>query len=403
MLTLQCRQRMLLDATYVPIESLAKQPIRASEWHFVVEWTKGDAPQRLRVDEALIRQSDLLQPPDEGRWNFSLPSTVHDLTRIEVESYSGQVVVGIVPVVTGYQLPESQLRVLLEWLDLCREVWQTYALGDRMHVLDLVDAAMSLPTDTAAEEHKEDVPEDKLFELAKLLDEMLHSPLGRLIDEPFLVDPGEIQRISPSTVDYFIHHPETWRLRTYVRPQPVKLLDERSMEDFDVYENRFVLYFLNELDVRLAGLIDRYDEIAKEMAVKVPEMKLDASRWLLNLPDEELDKLQSQRDQAEHLVHILTRYRANLRQVRSAPMFSGVRTLTGAPRPNTALRLHPIYGRLYRLYEEIHQGEFSHKRVRLLGDAQTSDFNALYGNFCLVTLLRALRNENYTTVRPPHP
>jgi hypothetical protein len=386
---------MLPDADFVPIENLVGQPIRASEWLFVVEWSDGDAPRCLRVDDTLIRQAGLLQPPDMGRWHFSLPPTVRDLARIEVESYAGKVVVGIVAVVSGYQLPEPQLKVLLQWLGLCREVWQAYALGDQMPIMDLVDASMTLPSDTAAEEQKEDVPEDKLFELTRLLDKMLKAPLSRLMDEQHLVDPGEIQRITSSTVDYFIHHPETWRLRTYVRPQPVRLLDERSTEDFDVYENRFVLYFLNELDARLAHLIARYDEIAKELSVKVPEMVLDASRWLLNVPDEELDRLQSQLDQAEHLVRILTRYRANLRQVRAAPMFNGVHSLNGSPRPNTTLRLHPIYGKLYRLYEEIRQGEFSHKRIRFLDDAHTSDLNALYGNFCLVTLLRGLKELGF--------
>ncbi len=396
MLSLWGRQRLKVTGEALPLSLVAASPLRATDWAFTLAWSAGTPPRTLKVDDIVIRQSRQPDPAEKGAWHFHLPPTVHGLARIEAESFAGERCIGVVETMSGYQLPEPQLRGFLEWMRFYREVQAALLGSGGISSLDLIDDVLTASTHQATvDEVKEDIPPETRAELSELFDQVLKSPLCRLIDEKQLVDPGEIQRVSPATVDYFIRHPETWHMRSRLRPRPVKLLDDRTEEDFDVYENRFVVHFLEELRLRLEQLVSRDKLAVSERELRVAESVRRINLGLFEQRQDSLDALVRESAYVRHNLEDMQRFRNTALRLRDAPMFARVRSLSSAPRANTTLLIHPVYGRLYEIYQQINQEAFAHKRLQWLEEAQRTDLHSIYLGYCFLIVLRALRSVHF--------
>ncbi len=389
MLELICGRRLEVETEFIPVDDLAETPIRATEWNFVLKWSDGAIPDLLRINNTIIKEWADPEPVENGKWPFSLPPTVRNLTRIEVEAASGDDLIKVLNVIPAYQLPEQHLREALNWLTFYREIWEIFAKGGEISILDLIEGKSTFYSDESTEIIKEDIPREIRIELAELFEKVLRSPRRRLINENYLVDPGEIQRVTPATVDYFARHPETWQSRSHLRPRPVKLLDERTVEDFNIYENRFVLYFLKQLDTRLKRLILQYQLASDELNLSVPEAEMQANYgWFYQAST--IQELRNQRMGVHRNLKEMCRFLGMVHQLQAAPMFTKVRRLARAPRINTTLQMHPVYGRLYQLYEQINQEQFSHKQINWLEEAQRTDLRTTYLRYCFLMVLRAI-------------
>lgn len=401
MLELQARSRLAVASQFISVDELMHKPIRASGWEFAVIWGENAFPKFLRVNGVVLRQWSLNEVEYQGSYLFSLPPVIRGMARIEVEPFSGTSLLKILEVITGYQLPELHLKEIIDWhRDFCGKValfpGQT---GDVTVLTQITSDLFRMVSDEISLDQDDDIPAGKRSELAELFEKVLRSPRSRLIDENFLVAPGEIQRITPTTIDYFIRHPETWhsRYNTISKVEPVKLLDERTIENFDVYENRFVLHFLEKLDELLHSLMYRYKQAADHLAMQLPVSEMQANYgW--SIDDNKLTQLKSQQDEVLREFAGLKRLRNVVRQVKSNPLFSSVRTLTRPPKANTTLSMHPVYGRLYRLYEEIIGQSFFQKQLNWLDEAKRADLLQIYQQYCLIVLVQTLEDSKFELV-----
>ncbi|MCC6190566.1 MAG: DUF2357 domain-containing protein [Anaerolineales bacterium] len=387
-------QRLCREPKAVPISELAGQRIRAADWRFTLAWDEGSYPRRLLVDDSPLREVDRPGTPGADAWPFHLPPTVREMVRIEAEAFSGERCVGIIDTIAGFQMPPEHLQLMLGWFQFYRDI--AVSFGGEITSLDLIDDIFSLFDDTLAPDViEDDIPPKVRTELSGLFDQVLKAPLRRLIDEQCLVDPGEIQRISPATVDHFIRHPETWHRRARLRPRPARLLDDRVDEDYDVYENRFVLHFLESLRVRLQGLMSRDRLAAYERELYLDEAIRRANLSVFSYRVEDFDRLRDQSHELRRNWVDLEHFHNTVLQVQSAPTFDKVRPLSGSPRANTALLMHPVYGRLYQIYEEIEQASYNHDRLQRLAEVKCADFHGAYFGYCVLMLLRAFKQAHF--------
>lgn len=398
MLRLTCRCRVGHDSGFLPVKQAIQGAIMPSQWEFRLEWTEMSTPVLLTVDTLPIKRSTLDIQPDQsatGAWCFTLPPHVHGTARIEAEAANRERVTEIVELRDGYTLPEQQVLFFLDWIKLYRQVFKEYSDAGQIDVLLLIEGLDTYRVKDNSGLLRKDISPQTQRHISDLLGNILKSPLRRLSDEHQLVDPGEIRRISPSTIDYFIRHPETWQSRSHLQPRPLQLLDERSEEDFNVYENRFVLYFLLVLEKRLLGILAHDRSVLDALQVKLPESKLRASYGLMDTGQDEIQLLLEQQQKASGAVHDTEQFLNIIRRVRSDPMFEDVLPLTGPPRANTALTLHPSYGSLFRLYQQIDLEEFNHQRVRSLDEARQSSLHSAYRAFCYLLVLRVLKEHPF--------
>jgi hypothetical protein len=395
MTSIECRQRLKPEAQFNPVDELEHRPIRASDWEFRINWESGEPPRRLFIDDALIHEWATGDGPRKT-FQFSLPATVQNLTRIRIDHSSEDPDIAVIDVLPGYQLPEAYLRVLYEHLNDFDDIDRPeFFIGDHL-TEDLGESEDTiLDRKTSGNIQKEDLPPEICQEIIELLEKAIKNPKTRLIDDKYLIPPGEAQRITTDTIEYFTRHPETWRTHGHIKPKPLLLLDDRSTEDLDVYENRFVSYFLQNIDRRLQGLLQRYQETLDGLKHQLPETQLRMNRGMETFSSEKVERIEQETIQAQDHYNRLYHFREKVREFQANPIFSSVTSLRASPIASSNLSLHPVYGRLYQIFKQIELEKFSHKYVSQWEKIRSSDLLRLYQSACFQLFYSALVDSQF--------
>lgn len=383
----QCKQRLNPGAQFHPIDKLGAAPIRSTDWEFALDVHGGLPPHELQVDGHVVRSGF---SGDKSVWRFSLPPSVRDLTRLEAIWADGTRLVEIVHVAGDYQVPDQQLQDFYDWTECLRQIQPTEVANGTIAVEALIDQLVAVPGQGAGSVGKSRIQEPQMAKLERLLDQVLAAPIRRLIDEEVLVDAAEAQSVGAVTMEYCARHSESWDSASRLWPRPVKLLAYRPCEDYDVYENQFVFHFIRVLKTRVQKDIYECSKLCDVLQYRRRSTQAETMIGFIRQSNfTELDELI---DAETQWIQRAQRFLKSLFRFEDWFVSAGVRRLSSLPAANTTLRMHPVYGTLYEMFEQLDLAQTPQKHAKVLDWSGRADLFWIFERYCLITLCAALKS-----------
>lgn len=361
-------------------------------WRFKLEAAKLDYIKEVYAGEKLIYRA--VEGQVKGRLEFCLPPVnEHDfLLKVITEDTNSSLKFEI----NAAFLPSPEFSYFFKrWAEPLHQKMLEQSGTGALDILEIVDLALSIPDEEGTIQDI-GITERQQREILSLLDQVLQDPNVELSNQDEVVEPGQLNKITTKTVLYFIKHPETWRARGMLRPKPMRALAEKHIESPDVYENRFVLFFVKKLKEKLNLWIT---QIKYNMRNYDRQMTTITGYGFTGLTHEFGDntwRLKQIEDARRPLLSTLERYRnfrESLRAVQAAPFFKQVKdTIKTKPQINQALSYDPRYARLFQLYTCLIKEKVSAEKAKDALELTGAEFYRYYQDYCLWMMINIIND-----------
>lgn len=361
-------------------------------WRIKLEAEKLDYIKEVYAGEKLIYLAK--QGQVKGRLEFCLPPVNEHafLLKIITEDTSNSIKFEINPAL----LPSPEFSYFFKrWAEPLHQKMLEQTGTGVLDILEIVDLALTIPDEEGTFKDS-GVTEQEQREILSLLDQVLQNPNVELVNQDEVVEPGQLNKITTKTVLYFIKHPETWRSRGMLRPKPMRALTEKNIENPDVYENRFVLFFIKRVKDKLKLWIAQIEANIRNYERQINTIKGYAYTGLIHEFGDNTWRLNQIEEARKPLLLTLKRYRnffESLRAVQAAPFFKEVKdTIKNKPQINQALSYDPRYARLLQLYNRLIREKVSAERAKEVLELTGAEFYRYYQDYCLWMMINAIRD-----------
>lgn len=227
-------------------------------------------------------------------------------------------------------------------------------------------------------------------EITLHLQQILRKPKVKLTTEEMLVNAAELDVITPRTIQHFMKDTTTWAKSTMARPVPQQLLKEVHEESIDIYENRFIYTFADQLEREMRKVIkelkDNVLTIQTILASNELKIELDILRFDAELESMQLLEYEELFSQA--LSQLTGLYNLVRKTIKT---FRGLKFIQGYVVPNQVLLYNKDYGTLYRFYNHYMRAMMD--KTFKLNDS--IDYQTYYADEVLFTMLHQLQQEGF--------
>ncbi|MBB6053887.1 hypothetical protein HNQ39_005734 [Armatimonas rosea] len=186
-------------------------------------------------------------------------------------------------------------------------------------------------------------------------------PRTRLLIEEQIRPVGLVRRTGPTALRHIASHSEHWESRTVTGLRPARLLAQVPEDDLALYENRFVIMFIDELREYLVGEANRLLEGMRSLADILQFDGFSSSDWQQNrllqslLPnlDHNSEVWERQYQALSEEVERVRRLRRALIPAENSTLYRRLHKLPSLAPPfhtTNILRMDPHYRRLFDVW-----------------------------------------------------
>lgn len=242
----------------------------------------------------------------------------------------------------------------------------------------------------------------KILDALPSLQEVTHNPRRHLRVDEAVRPVAVVRRTGPAALRHLAQHSEHWQTRTVTGLRPARLLAKVIDDDFDLYENRFVVTLIKRLHQRLARLAIFVDtglsqaQSAFDIDCYAEELMDPHARRMLSalLPSSSDMELLGDLDLFETLTRRITKVFHVLAECEETPLFRGLRQLSPVQnpiRPTNILTMDSHYRVLFDLWHELDLLIPENEGTGELPE----DIECAYASFCTTLILSGLRHAGF--------
>lgn len=246
-----------------------------------------------------------------------------------------------------------------------------------------------------------------LLEIEAALPHLLHvckRPHTRLRDDEQVRPVGAVRRTGPATLQHIASHSEHWEARTLRGLRPARLLARTVTDDLELYENRVVFCLLGKLRRHIHSLLEKVMEARKQRQIAFDLKKLSEDpffyrRWELLerlFGKDNLATFGADQERFELYARRLLAIQNMLAQCSATSFYDTLKRSKPVSSPlqsTNILQMDPHYGPLFRLWRTLDDEQMI--RQQALDGAKPQECQTLYGAFCQVVVLEALRQSGF--------
>jgi hypothetical protein len=223
-----------------------------------------------------------------------------------------------------------------------------------------------------------------------LLEQVCKQPKKQLTGKERLVHVSELDRVTPQTMEYFMREPSTWDYVPLQQPRPNRVMKEEIEESLDLYENRFIVTFIQlAIDI----IISRQKSLEKKKSMAQSRIKSMDTRISYDIMAgyalSEKDELVTYEEMYDEEITALRAYKNKLRVFRNS--FKELRPIEGYVRPNQVLVYDKNYAPLFRIYQRIK--EIDSKKNKY--EKEDVDFLSYYTDSLFFSYLQVLKKLGF--------
>ncbi|MGF9800916.1 DUF2357 domain-containing protein [Brevibacillus borstelensis] len=312
-------------------------------------------PETLRVDNGVVEQFQLEDGQKHGQYAFIL-SHVKASSKVVVEYRDEAGNREKAPFFLQFNdryFPSDSFKfdqllpLFRHWKQLAKQVSAQQETGMNLNRLKAKDWR---------EELEEELSDHPIFTersaIIALLENISRQPKRKLIDSERLVTIAELDRVTSRTMQFFMREPGTWDYVPLQKPRPNRVMKEEIEESIDLYENRFVLTFIQ---LAIQEIHKRKEWLKKKRATVHSRLTSLSTRIaydiLAGIARTDQEDLQVYDEIFQEEIKRLQDYHRALRYFQD--FFQQLHPIAGFVRPNQVLIYDKDYSKLYAIYQQM--------------------------------------------------
>jgi len=253
-------------------------------------------------------------------------------------------------------------------------------------------------------------PHWKLKEIGKavpFLTMVCQRPRLHLVIEESVRPVEVVRRTGPAAIKHLLQHSEHWRAKTFTGLSPLRLLAQVIEDDWNLYENRFVITLIRRLDGYLSDVRTQVEQAYRQASQSIDFMQYDNALFArcpspvrqLLLPNVDTDLIGDSYLELSGLRDTLRRLGGAVANCKSSRFYSVLRNCPSTPNPIRATNIltkDSRYRALLTLWEQL---QSSNEFREIGGDGLLpEDLSLTYSRYCQVLLIAAFHSVGFHPV-----